>query len=302
MSRLLASRLSGPDRMQSVLFSRGAAHRASAYDPFGYRAGAPGGIAFNGQLPEATTGHYLLGHGHRGYSPALRRFLSPDALSPFRAGGLNAYAYCQVDPVNATDPTGRYKLGALLSVTGIGMMTAGVVLVARRDANPKYDENGTQIVDVNSISLATTLLGFGAGLTIGGAIVIYQKKLASLKARFRAGGTTASPGFSNPGADSIPLSVLRDSSPNVSHHMSRGNDVGSSVRIEPAGAESFVYNQAFHTERLLNLLSYFRSSRQSLLQDLRNFIPNARNRGLTIAPFGGISPSLGYQASNIRRS
>lgn len=298
MSRLLASRLSGPDRMQSVLFSRGAAHRASAYDPFGYRADAPGGIAFNGQLPEGATGHYLLGHGHRGYSPALRRFLKPDALSPFRAGGLNAYAYCQVDPVNATDPTGRYKLGALLFVTGIGMMTAGVVLGARDYANPKYDENGTQIVDVNSISLAATLLGFGAGLTIGGAIVIYQKKLASLKARFRAGGTTASTGFSNPGADSIPLSVLRDSRANVSPPMY----VGSSVRIDPAGAESSVHNQAFHTERLLSWLSYFRSNQESLLQDLRNFIPNARNRGLTIAPFGGISPSLEYQASNIRRS
>lgn len=301
MSRLLASRLSGPDRMQSVLFSRGAAHRASAYEPFGYRAGAPGGIAFNGQLPEGATGHYLLGHGHRGYSPALRRFLKPDALSPFRAGGLNAYAYCQVDPVNATDPTGRYTLGALLFVTGIGMMTAGVVLGARRDANPKYDENGTQIVDVNSIIYTAALVGFGAGLAMGAGMMMMRKKLKSLGTRASAGGPTASPGFSNPGADSIPLSVLRDSSPNVSRPMSRGNDVGSSVRIEPAGAESFVYNQAFHTERLLSLLSYFRSSRQSLHPDLRNFIPNAQNRGLNMVPVGRITQFLVSQSSNIRR-
>ena len=36
------------------------------------------------------------------------RFASPDDLSPFLAGGLNAYAYCQGDPVNFTDPSGNF--------------------------------------------------------------------------------------------------------------------------------------------------------------------------------------------------
>ncbi|ORC43846.1 hypothetical protein BZK31_28960, partial [Pseudomonas floridensis] len=34
-------------------------------------------------------------------------FNSPDSLSPFGKGGLNAYAYCLGDPVNRKDPTGR---------------------------------------------------------------------------------------------------------------------------------------------------------------------------------------------------
>ena len=35
------------------------------------------------------------------------RFISPDTLSPFLEGGINTYAYCQNDPVNAQDPTGK---------------------------------------------------------------------------------------------------------------------------------------------------------------------------------------------------
>ncbi len=35
------------------------------------------------------------------------RFNSPDSLSPFGRGGLNAYAYCQGDPINRSDPGGH---------------------------------------------------------------------------------------------------------------------------------------------------------------------------------------------------
>ena len=81
------------------------------YSPYGYSrsldsAGAL--VGFNGELPEALTGHYLLGNGHRAYNPVLMRFNSPDSLSPFSKGGINAYAYCSGDPVNRQDPTGRF--------------------------------------------------------------------------------------------------------------------------------------------------------------------------------------------------
>ncbi|NNJ18091.1 RHS repeat-associated core domain-containing protein [Pseudomonas putida CSV86] len=64
-------------------------------------------LGFNGELFEPTTGHYLLGNGYRAYSPLLMIFIQPDSWSPFGAGGLNAYAYCKGDPVNAADPTGH---------------------------------------------------------------------------------------------------------------------------------------------------------------------------------------------------
>ncbi len=177
MSRLLASRLSGPDRMQSVLFSRGAAHRASAYEPFGYRAGAPGGIAFNGQLPEGATGHYLLGHGHRGYSPALRRFLSPDARSPFAAGGLNAYAYCQGDPVNATDPTGQARqvfFGVEASAAFLGL---GAGLLALSPVATSSDETGANEARVSMQAVGTLFVLAGIG---SAAVLAFRKHRARL--------------------------------------------------------------------------------------------------------------------------
>lgn len=64
-------------------------------------------LGFNGQVLEPW-GCYSLGHGHRVYSPSLLVFLRPDNYSPFDRGGPNAYAYCGGDPVNATDPTGRW--------------------------------------------------------------------------------------------------------------------------------------------------------------------------------------------------
>ncbi|MDR0277930.1 MAG: RHS repeat-associated core domain-containing protein [Paucimonas sp.] len=78
-------------------------------------------LAFNGQMREHPQGWYHLGHGRRIYSPQLMRFHCADPLSPFDAGGLNAYAYCQGDPLNFTDPTGRaaedlYGMSYLVSI------------------------------------------------------------------------------------------------------------------------------------------------------------------------------------------
>ncbi|CRI58242.1 RHS repeat-associated core domain-containing protein [Pseudomonas sp. CCOS 191] len=90
----------------------------NAYSPYGYRGTQPastGALGFNGQFFHAELECYALGNGHRIYSPRLMRFASPDALSPFHKGGINAYAYCLNDPVNARDPSGKvvefmYKL------------------------------------------------------------------------------------------------------------------------------------------------------------------------------------------------
>lgn len=65
---------------------------------------------FTGQQADPVTGHYLLGNGYRGFNPVLMRFNSPDSLSPFGEGGLNAYAYCKGDPVNQVDPSGHAPL------------------------------------------------------------------------------------------------------------------------------------------------------------------------------------------------
>ncbi|WP_110972468.1 RHS repeat-associated core domain-containing protein [Pseudomonas huaxiensis] len=64
-------------------------------------------MGFNGQFREPQ-GWYCLGNGYRVYNPVLKRFHSPDRISPFGKGGINPYAYCQGDPVNHTDPTGQF--------------------------------------------------------------------------------------------------------------------------------------------------------------------------------------------------
>ncbi|MFJ4372675.1 RHS repeat-associated core domain-containing protein [Pseudomonas japonica] len=82
------------------------------HGPYGHRRETPGlpGSGFNGQWREPETGWYLLGNGYRAYNPVLMRFNSPDSLSPFGRGGLNAYGYCLGDPVNRTDPDGHVPL------------------------------------------------------------------------------------------------------------------------------------------------------------------------------------------------
>jgi|GEM_PF-3231911 len=80
-----------------------------AFTPFGHHPdhGMFGLWGFNGQRPEALTGHYLLGQGYRAFNPVLMRFNSPDSWSPFGRGGINAYAYCP-DPIMMQDPSGHW--------------------------------------------------------------------------------------------------------------------------------------------------------------------------------------------------
>ena len=89
---------------------------AVAYTPYGYHlqeADTPQLLGFNGERFDPFTGYYLLGNGYRAFNPVLMRFNSPDSWSPFGKGGINAYAYCEGDPVNRIDPTGHGFWGRL---------------------------------------------------------------------------------------------------------------------------------------------------------------------------------------------
>jgi RHS repeat-associated protein len=86
---------------------------ANAYSPYGCHLSHLGAFGFNGERPDLATGHYHLGNGYRAYNPVVMRFNAPDSLSPFAQGGLNAYGYCQGDPVNFRDPSGHWLVKAL---------------------------------------------------------------------------------------------------------------------------------------------------------------------------------------------
>lgn len=111
----VGTQLLGTDQQRSVLTRLKPDHSptSTAYSPYGHHPalGAVHGLlAFNGERPEPVTGHYLLGNGYRAFNPVLLRFNSPDNLSPFGIGGLNAYAYCLGDPTNKNDSSGRSPL------------------------------------------------------------------------------------------------------------------------------------------------------------------------------------------------
>ncbi|MFJ2693443.1 RHS repeat-associated core domain-containing protein [Pseudomonas sp. NPDC087336] len=122
------------DHQRSVLNAMDStqAHRI-AYTPYGHRPLASGLLSllgFNGERPDLVTGHYHLGNGYRQFNPVLMRFNSPDKLSPFGKGGVNAYAYCGNDPINWIDPDGS------LRIIGIGKINTSTYRanVIARDA------------------------------------------------------------------------------------------------------------------------------------------------------------------------
>lgn len=113
----VSSALLATDRQRSVLNALDANQpNPLAYSPYGHRPRENGLLSllgFNGERPDPVTGCYHLGNGYRQFNPVSMRFNSPDSLSPFGEGGLNAYAYCAGDPVNRTDPNGHSFMGVV---------------------------------------------------------------------------------------------------------------------------------------------------------------------------------------------
>lgn len=129
---LLNSQLLATDQQRCVLqLIDSAGALPQAYTPYGHHpadSGMGSLLGFSGERRDPVTGHYLLGNGHRAFNPVLMRFNCPDRLSPFGRGGLNPYAYCLGDPVNFSDPTGRFaEIGRLLTSL-FGVVNARIVM------------------------------------------------------------------------------------------------------------------------------------------------------------------------------
>lgn len=175
--RLLAQRNSTVDGVQNMPLATDAANSVLAagsdpliqvrYSPYGHRdrAALPNELpGFNGEQPDPLTGHYLLGNGYRAFNPVLMRFNSPDSLSPFERGGLNAYAYCLGDPVNRCDPTGHWTW--MIGLGLAGAVTAGAAHFALKKTNPQ-------------VSLALGGLALGLAVASAGfAAVVWFERVA----------------------------------------------------------------------------------------------------------------------------
>ncbi|HAB02302.1 MAG TPA: hypothetical protein DCE25_04960 [Pseudomonas sp.] len=131
----------------------------NAYAPFGYLVGsAPFSIlAYVGQLFDEGLSGYLLGNGYRRYALSLMRFTSPDSVSPFGAGGLNAYCYCNDDPVNEVDPTGHrgQKTGLTASLSRYGLVKKDLKDHLKPLAKPAFHGKSLQVIKVNGETFTT---------------------------------------------------------------------------------------------------------------------------------------------------
>ena len=124
-----------------------------SYTVYGAREEHPSHLqlGFNGEKYDLLSGCYPLGLGYRMYSPSLMRFLSPDSLSPFGRGGLNAFGYCVNDPVNHVDPTGH------MLQTPRPSRSPSPTLISRRSP-PRWSTSPKQVPSgrSTSVSPATT--------------------------------------------------------------------------------------------------------------------------------------------------
>lgn len=179
------------DFQRAVLSEVAGDRRCSlGYMPYGYRHPQPvmnSLLAFNGERPSPITGHYLLGNGRRAFNPVLMRFNSPDRLSPFGRGGVNAFAYCKGDPINFYDPSGQFFqsfLNVLKSVQGVlkaGWKSYALVL------RPKGNGLSGVATLASRAGYVTTAAGWGlqssgyaAGASVtnvGGALIATAKIL-----------------------------------------------------------------------------------------------------------------------------
>ncbi|MEQ4989165.1 RHS repeat-associated core domain-containing protein [Proteus sp. fly-1089] len=186
-----------------------------SYSPWGDGAGAfSAGPRFTGELWDSFSQSYLLGNGYRAYQPRLMRFTCPDSLSPFGAGGLNAYAYCDGDPVNLSDPSGHisgwgwasiilggvglllapltfgasleFGLGVALALTALEVASGATAIAA--GALEEKDPKSSEILGWVSLGLATPSIGLGIyslGKGISKTASIFKNKPITLGGTMR---------------------------------------------------------------------------------------------------------------------
>ena len=114
-----------------------------AYDPYGKRRSPNGAYDPNNSLRSANTDRGFTGHEHlddlgfihmngRIFDPTLGRFLSADPFIQYADNlqSYNRYSYLMNNPLNATDPTGYFKLKKVLKVVAVvalAVVTYGAV-------------------------------------------------------------------------------------------------------------------------------------------------------------------------------
>ena len=158
------------------------------YGAYGYRVAITVDMArtgYAGEVAEVPLGGYHL--GHRLFVPWLRRFISPDAVSPFGAGGLNRYGYCAGDPINRVDPSGQASFGWLGKLLG---QLAGAFGNAARAVS-----GVTPTVALGALSRTAEVITVSVGIGAVAAAALDDTETAGILGWIAAGSGLAAAGL-----------------------------------------------------------------------------------------------------------
>ncbi|MGM9814469.1 MAG: RHS repeat domain-containing protein [Candidatus Enteromonas sp.] len=134
---------------------------------------------FKGYFHDEETGFYYL--ESRYYDPELARFISTDEasnLDPRAPTGMNPWAYCQNDPVNKFDPSGRF--GLVIGLIGSFFVGFAVSVVSQgiQYGEVNWLQAGTDaLFTVVSAALAYTGIGLLASTVINAGMGFAQYTL-----------------------------------------------------------------------------------------------------------------------------
>jgi len=148
-------------------------------------------LGYNGTLHENGSHWQLLGNGRRAFNPLLMRFHSPDRLSPFGRGGINAYAYCAGDPVNLADPSGQSWMPAMMmaALGVVGGLGAAGVMAAANSSSGDGGDGGVSPWIVAGVVAAVGMLA-GAGMVGRRQLMKLRDSSAGKSGAAAAGGSS----------------------------------------------------------------------------------------------------------------
>ncbi|KAG9574745.1 hypothetical protein KCV01_g18106, partial [Aureobasidium melanogenum] len=165
----------------------GLAMNNRTYGAYGYRVATTVDMAhtgYAGEVNEVTLGWYLL--ERRFFIPWLRRFISPDSVSPFGAGGLNRFAYCSGDPINRIDPSGHASFGWL------GKLLGQLAGMSKNAAHAMASVTPTTAL--TTISRAAEVVSVSVGIGAVAAALLGDTSTAGIMGMIATGGGIAGMG------------------------------------------------------------------------------------------------------------
>jgi RHS repeat-associated protein len=141
---------------------------------------SPSVCRFHGQRTDPCSGYLHPGNGYREYTPVLKRFTGPDNLSPFDAGGVNSYIWCDGDPVNHSDPTGHLSWQAWTGI-GMGILGLGLAVFTAGTSIVTCGTVAAALESATATTLTTGSLGIVSDITAiaSGAVAARDPTLAS---------------------------------------------------------------------------------------------------------------------------